>query len=63
MFFSDKIFQSLPSQNILNSASASTGRSINRMPSYGTQSDGGKQRTSSAERMARFKKFIDRYES
>jgi len=63
MYFDDKTFQSSPSQNKLNSASASTGRSINRMPSYGAQSAGGKQRTSSAERRAGFKKFIDRYES
>jgi hypothetical protein len=63
MFFSDKIFKSLPSQKTSSSASGHTGRSMTQMDSYNAQLDPGKQRSSSEERRADFEKFVRRYES
>jgi hypothetical protein len=63
MFFSDKIFKSLPNQKTASSASGHTGRSMTKMDSYNAQSDRGKQRSSSEERRTGFKKFVRRYES
>ncbi len=63
VFFSDKIFQSESNQKTASSASGHTDRSMTQMDSYNAQSDRGKQRSSSEERMASFENFVSRYES